>query len=107
VIKVNLKIGISHFFLLLMVIITPKETLHLFADHTDTHCENTQAIQFEKAHIHCDMLAFEVSSFDVIKHTSSVIKENLPLTKKTSQLSQVYLVEKNSVFFRGPPKFIV
>ena len=90
-----------------MVIIIPKESLHLLANHTDNHCENTHDIQFDKAHIHCEMLAFEVSSFEVFKEVLVYIDFNYQFSKINSKINSAFRNEIESIFFRGPPYIVV
>jgi hypothetical protein len=44
---------------------TPKEFVHLFADHHDTvHCHTGEGLAFESEHHHCDFLCFTLPPFE-------------------------------------------
>jgi hypothetical protein len=53
-------------FLLLLVIglvTTPKELIHEFAGHEDTHCHPSDVAAVENAHHHCSLLNFTCQPF--------------------------------------------
>ena len=58
------KTHISSILLLLFIAIIPHETWHLLMNHNDTHCEFHHENTIEQKHQHCEMLAFEISSFE-------------------------------------------
>ncbi|RYD55211.1 MAG: hypothetical protein EOP56_16830 [Sphingobacteriales bacterium] len=87
---------------------TPKEFIHLFADHTDTvHTYHGDGLCIEPEHHHCDFLSFTLAAF---------IDNPLPLLLERSET--VYPREEASVvahltsrtvftsFLRGPPASI-
>lgn len=58
------KAHISTLILLLFLAIIPHESWHLLMNHNDTHCEFHHENTIEQKHQHCEMLAFEISSFE-------------------------------------------
>lgn len=89
---------------------TPKEYIHLFADHVDTeHCEHKEGDYpvFESEHHHCSFLSFTLSPF---QHTSNnvVLKEYQPQFLIHQSVSVVHLIPSSipASSSRGPPAIV-
>ena len=84
----------------------PKEFIHLFADHEDTHCtaHHVDGLVIEPEHHHCDFLQFSLASFinDVYipvfrKAPVEHIIHNEPFS------CQLFARAEPVHFLRGPP----
>ena len=99
----QIKKHIAILFIVLLGIIIPQETWHLFTNHIDTSCEFSTGTNLETEHTHCDMLQFETSSYDY--HCNSDFKN-----ENNSYYSYIYHKTVFAIRFidehispRGPP----
>ena len=99
----KLKKHIAIIFTVLLGIIIPKETWHLFTDHTDTSCEFNTGCNVEAEHTHCSMLEFETSSYDYQCNIESLTESKFHFNyiNQETVFSKLFLEEY--INLRGPP----
>lgn len=86
---------------------TPKEYIHLFADHEDTtHCNNDhrEGLSFESQHHHCTFLSFTLPPF-VHDAVSYQIRFAPVYTERHYAEAVSSLAARNvpAPYLRGPP----
>lgn len=89
---------------------TPKEYIHLFADHVDTshhHCEHGDEPAYEVEHHHCEFLSFTLSPFEhsTFELTFKKVKPFVAISKATEV---VHLIPRfvPASRLRGPPAIV-
>ncbi len=85
---------------------TPKEYIHLFADHVDTehhHCDH-EGPAYETEHHHCSFLSFTLSPFERTSYELT-FKKTKPFIAVPNIAAVVHLVPLNvpTSRLRGPP----
>ena len=98
------KARISSIFLLLFVAIIPHESWHLLMNHNDTHCEFNHSNTIEQKHMHCEMLAYEISSFDYLSAESQDTVTVINCMKPCLIIEKNYKSFSLRTFLRGPPQ---
>lgn len=94
---------IAIFLVVLLGIIVPKETWHIFADHTDTHCEFDTGTNISSEHTHCEMLQFETSSFESNINNDPGITNSVEFNYTVVEVLQYCSSLSIVNFLRGPP----
>jgi hypothetical protein len=95
---------IALLFIILLGLIVPKETWHIFTSHTDTHCEFDSGNNLSTEHTHCEMLQFETSSFETTITPSYFIFSFIDFKLCSLTILEVTLQQMLSFSLRGPPE---
>lgn len=94
------------FMLLLMASIIPHESWHLLMNHKDTHCEFRHGNSVEAKHQHCEMLAFEISSYDSNPYTIYFTLFAKEFSTHTEHHYNLLTSSYSNIQLRGPPAFL-
>jgi len=100
----QVKKHIAIFFIFLLGILIPKETWHLFTNHTDTHCEFESGTNVSAEHTHCDMLQFETSSYEGATENFSCKKIIFIQNYSIPHVEKYIAIPNCETYLRGPPK---
>lgn len=95
---------------LLVLSTTPKEYIHLFADHQDTvhHEHDDDVTHFDPEHHHCQFLEFSLPAF-ISNDVAVYVPYHTPDYPHYYTSLEEHLIEKivSVRYLRGPPQVLV
>ncbi len=90
-----------------MINITPREFVHLFADHEDTHDTVVKGLAFSAEHKHCSFLNIGVPPYEIVGFSYCPVIVSVAWDNSIVPLVQYHYSLPSIAFLRGPPSTVL